>query len=82
MEFNKNYNVKTKSPCGHLQVASGMKTDQKGKEKDIFWGAVNVLYLDLGGSPMGIYTCKNSLSSTLQINAFYTLYCMYVISRK
>lgn len=40
------------------------ETDQKGKEEEIFWGAGNVWYLDLGDH-MGIYTCKISLNSTL-----------------
>lgn len=53
------------------------ETDQKGKEEEIFWGAGNVWYLDLGDH-MGIYTCKISLNSTLLINAFYILYVCYI----
>lgn len=50
-----------------------MKTDQKEKEEgEIFWGIGDIQYLHPSGDHMGIYTCKNSSSSsTLLINAFY-----------
>lgn len=49
-----------------------MVTDEEGE--GIFWGDGNVLCLDLGGSYMGEYMCKNYLNSTLHICAL----CCYV----
>lgn len=38
----------------------------KEEHEGPFWCDGNILYLDMRGGYMGIYTCKNSLSCTLK----------------
>jgi len=74
-EFPQEINAQRQKVTWWLLRAGGRERIDHRGDKRSFWGDENVLYLDLGGSYMGVYACACMWWSILiQIIAFYSYF--------